>query len=198
MSIPILNQIEQSEAKLRKLQTSLDEEQASVSKAAKKYEANQRRGKVTKELVSEGAYLAKRMAALKERYQNVIAAQEAHLALQEQAIHHQLEKQHGLLSYAIASGEVSAEMQLLHGSLSDYLNAKSDIDRARAKRDVDLCWEHSTLPKLGKKSSSPDTAILDEYEALADEDATAFFREHKDVIQSQLQARMDSRNPNIS
>ena len=56
MSIPILNQIEQSEAKLRKLQTSLDEEQASVSKAAKKYEANQRRGKVTKELVSEGAY----------------------------------------------------------------------------------------------------------------------------------------------
>lgn len=191
MSIPILNQIEQSEAKLRKLQASLDEEQASVFAAEKKYQGNLKRGKATD---SEGAYLAKRMGALKERYQNVIAAQEAHLDLQKQAIHHQLEKQHGLLSYAIASGEVSAEMQLLHGSLADYLNAKNDIDRARAKKDVDLCWEHSTLPKLGEKSSAPDTAILDQYERLEDEDATAFYKENQTAILAQMDARRASQN----
>jgi hypothetical protein len=194
MSIPSDSQIEQDRTNLAKLQADLDAEQASVSKAVKKYEANQRRGKVTKELVSEGAYLAKRMAALKERYQTIIDAQNKHLAMQKQVIHHRLELQHGLLSYAIANGGVSAELQLLHGCLSDYLNAKTDADRASAKKSIDLCWEHSTLPKLGEKSSAVNTPELDEYEALEGEDATAYWKQHREILNSQLDARRNSRN----
>ena len=188
-SIPSDSQLEEGRANLAKLQADLDAEQASVSEASKKYEANQRRGKVTKQLVSEGAYLAKRMATLKERYQNVIAAQEAHLELQKQAMHHQLEKQHGLLSYGAANGGLSAELQLLHGCLADYLNAKSDADRASANRSIRLCWEHSTLPKVvgGQK---PDTVILDEFESIQDpEFASAYYRQHEATIKAQLQVR---------
>jgi hypothetical protein len=190
---PIQRQLEQSRANLAKLQADLDAEQASVSEASKKYERGQRSGKVGKQLLSEGAYLAKRMEALKERYQNVIAAQEAHLALQKQAIHGKLELQHGLLSYAIANGGVSAELQLLHGCLSDYLNAKTDADKKAAKRSIDLCWEHSTLPEVGGVQK-PDTAILDAYEQLEDEDATAFYKMHEATITAQYQARIDAAN----
>lgn len=194
MSIPSDSQLEQSRANLAKLQADLDAEQASVFEASKKYERGQRSGKVSKELVSEGAYLAKRMKALKSRYGTVIDAQKAHLALQKQAIYGQLEKQHGLLSYAIANGGVSAELQLLHGCLADYLNAKSDADRASANRSIKLCWEHSTLPKVGG-GEKPDTAILDEYEDISDpEDASFYYRQHKDVILAQQQARINAAN----
>ena len=192
-TIPSDSQLEQGRANLAKLQADLDAEQASVSEAEKKYEANQRRGKVTKQLVSDGAYLAKRMKALQERYQNVIDAQNKHLALQKQAIHGSLELQHGLLSYAIANGGVSPELQLLHGCLSDYLDAKSDADRASAKRSISLCWTHSTLPQVGAKAATP---ILDEYESISDpEDASAYYRQHKNVINAQLDARRSSNQP---
>ena len=177
---------------MAKLQADLDAEQASVFEAVKKYERGQRSGKASKELVSEGAYLAKRMKALKSRYDTVLAAQKAHLALQKQAIHGQLEKQHGLLSYGAANGGLSAELQLLHGCLADYLNAKSDADRASAKKSIHLCWEHSTLPKVGPK---PDTAILDDYERIEDpEESSKFYRENQRAILVQQQARQDAAN----
>ena len=138
MSIPILNQIKQSEARLAELKADLDAERTSVSAAEKKYERGQRSGKVSKQLVSEGAHLALRMKALGDRYRTVIDAQKAHLALQKQAVDGQLEKQHGLLSFAIANGGVSTELQLLHSCLSDYLNAKSDADKKAAKRSIRL------------------------------------------------------------
>ena len=192
MSIPSDSQLEQDRANLAKLQADLAAEQASVSEAVKKYERGQRSGKVSKQLLSEGAYLAKRMAALKSRYETVIDAQKAHLALQKQAIHGQLEKQHGLLSYGAANGGLSAELQLLHGCLADYLNAKSDADRASAKKSIHLCWEHSTLPRIDG-GGKPDTAILDEYESITDpECSTAFYKRHQEAIQSQLQARIDA------
>jgi hypothetical protein len=190
-SIPSDSQLEQSSANLAKLQADLNTEKAEISAMEKKYHANQRRGKVSKELVSDGAYLATRMKALGDRYRTVIAAQEAHLALQKQAIYGQLEKQHGLLSYGIANGGLSAELQLLHGCLSDFLNGKSDGDREAADRSIKLCWEHSTLPKIGAKV---ETAILDEYERLEGEYASFYYRQHKDAIASQLQARQDAAN----
>ncbi len=157
MSTPSDSQLKQDRANLAKLQADLDAEQASVSEALKKYERGQRSGKVSKQLLSEGAYLAKRMKALGERYRTVIDAQNKHLELQKQAIHGQLEKQHGLLSYGAANGGLSAELQLLHGCLADYLNAKSDADRASAKRSIRLCWEHSTLPEVGEKAGHGDS-----------------------------------------
>ena len=189
---PSDSQLKQSRDKLAQLQAELNEEQASVSEAEKKYERGQRSGRVSKELVSQGAHLALRMKALGDRYRTVIAAQEAHLALQKQAVHGQLEKQHGLLSYAIANGGVSPELQLLHGCLADYLGAKTDADKKAAKRSIDLCWTHSTLPKVGQKV---DTATLAELEAITDpEDATAFYRTHEATIKAQYQARIDAAN----
>jgi hypothetical protein len=190
MSIPILNQIKQSEARLAELRATLDTEQASVSAASRKYEGNLGRRKPDD---SAGAHLAMRMKALKGRYEAFITEQDKHLELQNRAIHDQLEKQHGLLAYALATGDLSPEMQLLHGSLADFLNAKNDADRKAAKRSIDLCWTHSTLPEVGKKV---DTAILDEFESIEDpEERSRFYREHTATIASQLQARQDSNQP---
>ena len=195
MSNPLDSQIKQSEAKLEELRATLKEEQASVNTAEKKYERGQRTGKVSKQLVSDGAHLAMRLKALKGRLQDVIDAQKEHLALQRKAVHGQLEMQHGLLSYAIANGGVSTELQLLHSCLSDYLNATTDADKKAAKRSIDLCWEHSTLPEVGAKAL--DTGLLDEYEAREGADATFYYRQNQEAILAQMEARRNSQN-NIS
>ena len=192
MSIPLDTQIKQSQANLDKLQAELDEEKASVFEASKKYERGARSDKATKQFLSEGAHLALRMKALGERYRTVIDAQKAHLALQRQALHGKLERQHGLLSYAIANGGVSTELQLLHSCLSDYLNAKTDSDKKAAKRSIDLCWEHSTLPEVGAKALDTDT--LDTYEALEGADATFYYKQNQEAILAQMEASRNSQN----
>ena len=119
----------------------------------------------------EIAYLGKRVEALHGYHRAIEAEKDRQIELLDKAERGELEKMHGLLSYAIASGQVSAEAQLLHGSLADFLSAKNDADRQAAKRSVHLCLEHGTLTKCDKK---PDTAELDEFEFISDpEDASA-------------------------
>jgi hypothetical protein len=72
--------------------------------------------------------------------------------------------------------------------LDDFLNAKTEADRNAAERSVNLCLKHGSLTKVSK----PDTAILDEYERLESEDASAFHRKRQPEILAQLQQRQDS------
>ena len=119
----------------------------------------------------------------------VIAEQKKLLALLDSGIRDQLEKQHGLLAYGLATGGLGPEAQLLHATIGDYLNAKTDADAAAAQRSARLLWKYGTIIPGDK----PYTAsILDEYEALQGEDASAFYRQHEATIKSQLQARYDS------
>ena len=81
---------------------------------------------------------------------------------------------HGLLAYGLANGGLGAEARVLHASLDDFRNVKTEADRNAAERSVNLCLKHGSLTKVSK----PDTAILDEYERLESEDASAFHRKH--------------------
>lgn len=183
-------QLEQSQSKVRDLGAILNEEKASIDAACDKLLAKAKRGKASQD---EIAYLGKRVEALHGYHRAIEAEKDRQIELLDKAERGELEKMHGLLSYAIASGQVSAEAQLLHGSLADFLSAKNDADRQAAKRSVHLCLEHGTLTKCDKK---PDTAELDEFEFISDpEDASAYFRQHKDVINAQMDAR---RNSNIN
>ena len=123
----------------------------------------------------------------------MIAEQEAHLDLLNQDIKGGFEKMHGLLSYALVTGGLSTEAALLHDSLSDFLNAKSASDRDATSRSVVLYLEHGNC--FGVDPKAPDTAVLNEYERIADpERSSAFYRRHRDEIHSQLRARKDAAN----
>jgi hypothetical protein len=185
--IKLKAEIEQSAAKLRDMRASLASEKTDVLSSCDKLQANSRRGKLKP---GETAYLGKRVDALKKQYQDFVDQQDRHIELQNAAIRHELEQMHGLLAYGLANRGLGAEARVLHASLDDFLNAKSDSDRNAAQRAVDLCLKHGALTKVGR----PDTAILDQYEALEGEDATAFYRKHEKTIHSQLQARQDASN----
>jgi hypothetical protein len=185
--IKLKAEIEQSAAKLREMRANLASEKTDILSSCDKLQANSRRGKLKS---GETAYLGKRVDALEKQYQDVLAAHDKHIELQNAAIRHEFEQMHGLLAYGLANSGLSAEARMLHASLDDFLNAKTDADRNAAERSVNLCLEHGKLTKVGK----PDTAILDAYEALEGEDATAFYRANEATIKSQLQARIDASN----
>jgi hypothetical protein len=185
--IKLKSELEQSAAKLREMRANLASEKTDVLSSCDKLQASSRRGKLKP---GETAYLGKRVDGLKKQYQDVLAQQDKHIELQNAAIRHELEMMHGLLAYGLANSGLGAEARVLHASLDDFLNAKTEADRNAAERSVNLCLKHGSLTKVGK----PDTAILDEYEALEGEDATAFYKKHEKTIHSQLQARQDAAN----
>jgi hypothetical protein len=107
-----------------------------------------------------------------------------------------VENYRGLCAYGVATGKGGAAIPYLLDECKAYDAAKGDF-----KRRKDLFAQISdVVPSVvdaveGKKSSSVDTAILDEYEAIADpEYSTAFYKQHQDAIQSQLQARINAAN----
>src|SRR6476620_5872756 len=165
--IKLKSELEQSAAKLREMRANLASEKTDVLSSCDKLQASSRRGKLKP---GETAYLGKRVDGLKKQYQDLVAAQDKHIELQNAAIRHELEQMHGLLAYGLANSGLGAEARMLHASLDDFLTAKNDPDRDAAERSVNLCLKHGSLTKVGK----PDTSVLDQYEALEGEESSRF------------------------
>ena len=153
-----------------------------------------------KKVADEIQYWQKRSESLKGYY-NSISAELDHQkelmnkehGLLEQAVRTEYQAMRGLTSYALGTGQGSPELQLLHDSLGDVLDAKNDSDREDAKKAVALCLKFA---KFGNEAKhKPDTAILDEYERLEDGDATFYYKQHEEAIRAQYQARLDSTKP---
>lgn len=107
-----------------------------------------------------------------------------------------VENYRGLCAYGVAMGKGGAALRYLLEECKAYDDAKGDFKRRKAL----FAQVTDVIPSVvdaieGKESSSPDTSILTEYEAITDpEYSTAFYKQHKDVINAQLQARLDSKN----
>jgi hypothetical protein len=183
------HEIEQQRRVLQDKQAAYDEAKATTMPLLKEVESLDVSAK-HKDKIARANVLGK---SLKLQAEGVIAEQNKLLALQDSAIRDQLEKQHGLLAYGIATSGLGPEAQLLHATIGDYLNAKTDADRDAAKRSASLLWKHGTIIKGEKPGAS--TSVLDEFEAIADpEHASAYYRQHEATIKAQMDARRDAAN----
>jgi hypothetical protein len=187
--------IERSQAKVEDLRHCIEEQKITITAACDKMLEDRRNGK---NVSDELAYWQKRSESLKGYYSAVDAELANQKALMdkehsriEEAVREEYAKMRGLTSYTLGTGQGSPELQLLHDSLSDVLDAKSDHDREAAKKTVDLCLKFA---KFGNEAK-PDTGVLDEYEAITDpEYSSALYRQHEAAIKAQLQTRIDAAN----
>ena len=102
----------------------------------------------------------------------------------------------GLCAYAEGTRQSSAGIRYLLQECKAYEAAKGDFKLRRALRAqiIDITGSVATALEKAKGIVSPDNSILAEFERLEGEDATAFWKQHQEAIQSQLQARIDSKN----
>ena len=107
----------------------------------------------------------------------------------------QVQEIRGLCAYAMGIGRGGAGIAFLLEECKAYDAAKGDY-KVRKSMHKQICEVVASVADsmLGVKPSSVDTAILDEYERLEGEDASFYYKRHRDVIASQLQARQDSQN----
>ena len=190
--------LERSQAKVLDLKTCIEAQKLQITQACDKMLADHRAGKPVAEEIQ---YWQKRSESLKG-YFNSISAELDHqkelmdkeLDRMEQAVRAEYQQMRGLTSYALASGQGSPELQLLHDSLGDVLDAKNGRDREDARKTVDLSLKFA---KFGNEVEQPDNSILGQYESIGDPaDSTAFYREHEAEIQGQFQARLDGNKLN--
>jgi hypothetical protein len=184
-------EIEQQKRVVQDKLVAYNEAHATTIPLMKEVESLHVSGKLTakhKDRVSRANVLAK---SLNVQAEAVLAEQKKLIALLDSGIRDQLEKQHGLLAYGLATGGLGPEAQLLHATIGDYLAATTDDDRAAADRSATLIWKHGTIiPNEAK----PVSTVLAEFEALEGEQASAFYRENKEAIMAALQARQDAAN----
>jgi hypothetical protein len=102
----------------------------------------------------------------------------------------------GLCSYAEGTGQGGAAISYLLEECKAFDKAKGDyaLRRRLHSQIVDVMGSVADAVE-GKKGSTANTTILDEYERLEGEDASAFYRQHEATIKAQLQARIDSNQP---
>jgi hypothetical protein len=187
--------IERSEAKVEDLRKCITEQTRAISVACDKMLADHRNGK---KVSDELTYWQKRAESLKGYYKTIDTEHEYQKEQMskerdrlEQAVRAEYEKMRGLTSYALGTGQGSPELQLLHDSLGDVLDAKNGPDREDARKTVDLCLKFA---KFGNEAKL-DTGILDEYESIADpEHSSAFYKQHEATIKAQYQLRIDAAN----
>ena len=190
--------LERSQAKVEDLKTCIEAQRLQIAQACDKMLADHRAGKP---VADELAYWQKRSDSLRSYYGSITAELDHQKDLMnkehdraEQALRAEYQKMRGLTSYGLSTGQATPELQLLHDSLGDLLDAKNDPDREDARKTVDLCLKFA---KFGNEVEQPDNSILGQYESIGDPaDSTAFYREHGAEIQRQFQARLDNNRLN--
>jgi hypothetical protein len=185
--------VERSEERIRDLGRCIEEQRSAISEACDRMFADRRAGK---NVTDEIAFWQTKVKQLKGFCDALVAEKDNQTALLKQEgerldgeILHQYRLMRGLTSYGIANGMGTPDLQLLHASLDDVLNAKTDSDRVAAKKTADLVFQYG---KFGNEAKS-DTAILDEYESIEDpEYSSAFYKQHEATIKAQYQLRIDA------
>ena len=103
----------------------------------------------------------------------------------------------GLCAYAEGTGQADAGIRYLLEECKAFDRAEGDFKLRRALHTqiVDVLGSVTDAVEKAKGIVRPDTSVLAQFESIQDPaDASFYFRQHKDVIQSQLQARIDSQN----
>jgi hypothetical protein len=130
------------------------------------------------------SYASIRAEGLKKQAEGVIAEQNKLIALQKSAIRDQLEKQHGLLAFGLATGNaLGPEAALLHDTISDYLNAKTEADAEAAHRSAELLWKHGCIIPGEPGPEATGSAIVSDFETIEDPEArSAYYKKHPNEL----------------
>ena len=103
----------------------------------------------------------------------------------------------GLCAYAEGTGQSSAGIRYLLEECKAFDAAKGDFKLRRALHGqiVNIVASVADAVEKQKGIVSPDASVLAEFESITDpEYSTAFWKQHQEAIQRQLQARIDSQN----
>jgi hypothetical protein len=98
-----------------------------------------------KKLVEKRDLLKLKVQALEEEVEQFRAQTKKQHANLDQVVHEKHERMHGLLAYAMGTGGLNSDGQLLFHTLSDLLGAKTEGDRASAERAVNLILVHGDV-----------------------------------------------------
>ena len=185
--------LKRSSGRVLDLKKCLDLQMKQISDAADKLLEDHRAGKN----VTDGiAFWRTRLASLKSYHDGInteLDTQRKLMAREHTRIQQEergrYEKLRGLTSYALATGQGSPELKLLHDAIGDVLDATADDAREEAKKTVDLVLQFA---KFGDERQVDSTPVLNEYESIADPAyATTFFKQNEAEIQRQFQMRLD-------
>jgi hypothetical protein len=167
--------IDQCEAALDDQQNSVDRNLASVQKDLRSLRKEFEKAKDSrdlpklKKLAEKRDLLKLKVQALEgevERFRAQTKKQRTNL---NQVVHEKHERMHGLLAYAMATGGLNSDGQLLFHTLGDLLQAKSESDRASAERTVNLILVHGDVfGDKAKITETEDDRILTQFEAITD------------------------------
>jgi len=196
--------IDQCEAALADQQNSVDGNLASVQKDLRslrsefeKVQDSRDPAKLKiakiKKLVEKRDLLKLKVQALEGEVEQFRAQTKKQHANLNQVVHERHERMHGLLAYAMGTGGLNSDGQLLFHTLGDLLQAKSESDRASAERTVNLILEHGDVfGDKQKATANADDEIVRQFEALDGEAQTTFYNKHSAAIQRGYDARKNN------
>jgi hypothetical protein len=186
--------LERSEAKIADLQGCITKQKKELAAACDKMLKDHKKGKNVED---ELAYWQKRAPQIKGYCDAIIAEMDVQIELQKKELDRikkeglrQRQLMRGLTSYAVATGDASPDLLLLHATLGDLLDAKNDHDREEADKTVSLIMKYG---KFGNEAK-PVSTVLDEFERLEGEAASEFYRQNETAIKAALQVRFDEAN----
>ena len=186
--------LERSEAKIADLQGCIEKQKTELAAACDKMLRDHKKGK---NVSDELAYWQKRAPQIKGYCDAIIAEKRVQIELQKKELarideerQRQYQLMRGITSYALGTGQGDVDLQLLHDSLGDVLDAKNDIDRQEARKTTDLVLKYGRFGN--EREAKPDTRLIDEFERLEGEAASEFYRAHEEEIKAELQARYNA------
>jgi hypothetical protein len=147
-----------------------------------------------KKLVEKRDLLKMKVEALEGEVEQFRAQTKKQHANLNQVVYEKYQSMHALLSYPGGDARLGPDGQLLFHTLSDFLQAKSESDRAAAERTVNLILAHGDV--FGDKAKMTETAddeIARQFEAMEDgEQRSAFFKKHRDEILRGFESRKNN------
>lgn len=199
-SLRLQSDIEQCEAALADKTNSLQHSCASARKDLRslRREFNQVKdsrdpAKLNK-LVEKRDLLKLKVEALETGLEQFRAQQQKQLNLLDEVPHETHTRMHGLLAYALATGDLSPDATLLFNTLGDLLEAKTDNDRAAGRKAVSLILDHGDV--FGDKNDGAvtgDDELLRRFEMISDpEERSAFYNQNRAEIHRGFEARKNN------
>jgi chromosome segregation ATPase len=199
--------IDQCEAALDDQQNSVDRNLASVQKDLRSLRREFEKAKDSgdspklkaqklKKLVEKRDLLKLKVQALEGEVERFRAQTKKQRTNFDQVIHEKHERMHGLLAYAMGTGGLNSDGQLLFHTLGDFLQAKNESDRASAERAVNLILVHGDVfGDKAKTTETEDDRIIAEFEAITDPaEQNRFYAKHSAEIKAALGARKNNQS----
>ena len=150
-SLRLQSEIEQCEAALADKTNSIQRNCASVQKDLRSLRREFSKAKDSRDLTKLNKVVEKRdllklkVQALENEVEQFHDQQRKQLNLLEEELHETHTRMHGLLAYALATGDLSPDATLLFNTLGDLLEAKTACDRAAGRKAVSLILDHGDV-----------------------------------------------------